>query len=132
VLLPDSARFLPEPTQFGEPPVDVTALYVPTPEYVVTSLDQDYRIRPTDGHLVPTVVVSFVVPGLPGNFTIRIDNYAFTHADPLEYMRERSWMLRGMYAIPETLPSWADVSGLSVQAGTTLEAAALAAAGQGL
>lgn len=96
--------FLPDTTAFGEPPVDVTALYQHTAAYVVTALDQEMRIRPRDGKLIPTVAVSFGVPGLPGTFTIRIDNYAFTHADPIAYMYERSYVIRGLYALPETLP----------------------------
>jgi hypothetical protein len=130
VLLPDAGAFRPDPTTFGEPPVDVSALYVPTVEYVVTSLDQDSRIRPRDGRMIPTVVVSFTVPGLPGNFTIAIDNYAFTHADVLEYMRERSYVIRSLYALPDKLPPYDEAAALTPQAGTTLEAAALLAAQQ--
>jgi hypothetical protein len=93
---------------FGEPQVDVGELYVPTPDYVVLSLAQIERIRPRDSLVIPTVEVSFRVPGLPGIFTIRIDNYAFTHADVLAYMRERSWLIRALYALPAKLPAYVD------------------------
>jgi hypothetical protein len=122
--------FRPDTTRFGTPPVDVTELYVPTSEYVVTSLDQESRIRPRDGRMIPVVTVSFSVPGLPGTFTIKIDNYAFAHADPLLYMRQRSWVIRSLYALPERLPPFEQVASLAVQTGTTLEAAAIAAAQQ--
>jgi hypothetical protein len=91
---------------FGTPPVDVTQLYVPTPAYVVRSLSQEERRRPTDGAIVPTIRVTFTVPGLSGVFSIIIDNYAFTHADPLFYMRERSYVIHGLYALPAQLPPY--------------------------
>src|SRR5712691_5058606 len=89
---------------FGAPPVDVTALYVPTTNYQVISLSQSERIRPTDQKVVPTVEVSFRVPGLAGVFTIRIDNYAFFHVDVLAYMRERAYLIRALYALPAVSP----------------------------
>jgi len=101
--------FIPAQLQtFGEPPVDVGDLYIPTPDYVVRGLAQSERIRPRDGLVIPTVEVSFTVPGLPGIFTIRIDNYAFTHADVLAYMRERSYLIRSLYALPATRPPYVD------------------------
>jgi hypothetical protein len=103
MLLPDSA-LPPESQTFGEPPVDVSALYQPTDDYVVVALAQTERIRPRDGLVIPTVEVSFRVPGLPGIFTIHIDNYAFTHADVLAYMRDRGWLIRSLYALPATIP----------------------------
>jgi hypothetical protein len=93
---------------FGEPPVDVAALYVPTTAYVVLGLSQIDRVRPRDGLIIPTVEVSFRVPGLPGTFTIRIDNYAFTHADVLRYLRERAYMLRAMFRLPAPSPAYVD------------------------
>jgi hypothetical protein len=91
---------------FGDPPVDVGDLYVPTPDYVVLALSQSERIRPRDQRIVPTIEVSFRVPGLAGVFTIRIDNYAFTHADVLGYMRQRSYLIHGLYALPAQLPPY--------------------------
>jgi hypothetical protein len=44
------------------------------------------------------------VPGYPGVFTLHIDNYAFTHADPLRDLRGRSDKIRRLYALPEVLP----------------------------
>ncbi len=98
-----------EPTLYGTPPVDVTALYQPTLDYVVTGLMQTDRIRPRDQKLIPTIQVTFQVPGLPGHYTILIDNYAFTHADPLEYMRARAYLIRGLYAIPQVFPPYVPI-----------------------
>lgn len=95
---------------FGVPPVDVTALYQPTPAYAVLGLTQSERRRPRDGLIIPTIIVSFRVPGLPGTQTIQIDNYAFTYADPLAYMRERSYMLWAMYQLPEQVPAYSEVA----------------------
>jgi hypothetical protein len=92
---------------FGEPPVDVGELWLPTTAYIVKALSQSERIRPTDQKVVPTIEVTFVVPGLAGVFTIRIDNYAFTHVDVLEYMRERSYLIRALYALPYPSPPYA-------------------------
>jgi hypothetical protein len=94
----------PEATIYGTPPVDVTAIYEPTAAYEVTALMQTDRIRPRDGKLVPTIQVAFRIPGLPSSHTILIDNYAFTHADPVAYLYERSYLIRGLYAVPEMLP----------------------------
>ena len=101
-VVPPNIRF------FGDPPVDVGELYVPTTAYVVLALAQIDRIRPRDGLVIPTVEVTFRVPGLPGQYTIRIDNYAFTHADVLEYMRERAWVLRSIYALPTPPGTYVD------------------------
>jgi hypothetical protein len=109
--------------EYGTPPVDVTALYQPTSAYVVRSLSQETRIRPRDGLLIPTIAVLFSVPGLPGNFTIRIDNYAFTHADPLEYMQERSYLIRSLYALPERLPPYVPLGGYATGVILTLDSA---------
>lgn len=94
---------------FGTPPVDVGPLYVPTPAYLVIALEQTDRRR-RDGKIVPTIAVSFTVPGLHGVFVIHIDNYAFTHADVLEYMRERSYLIRSLYALPTVPPPYVDVA----------------------
>lgn len=103
--------FRPDSTLYGTPPVDVAPIYKPTGEYVVTGLMQTDRIRPRDGKLIPTIQVSFQVPGSPGNFTILIDNYAFTHVDVLEYMRARSYTIRQLYAIPDQLPPYVPLGG---------------------
>lgn len=100
-------RFTPPASEaYGFPPVNVAPLYVPTVDYVVVSLAQEDRIRPSDGKLVPTIAVMFSVPGLPGQFTIRIDNYAFTHADPVAYLHERAYLIRSLYALPNVLPPY--------------------------
>jgi hypothetical protein len=39
-----------------------------------------------------------------GAHSILIDNYAFTHADVLSYMRGRAARLRRIMALPEVLP----------------------------
>ena len=59
---------------------------------------------PTDGRAIPTLETSFEVPGVPGLHTILIDNYAFTHADVLGYMRGRAHRLRRIMALPAELP----------------------------
>ena len=108
--MPTDTDYAPGPlATFGDPPVDVAALYVPTADYIVLALSQSERIRPTDQKVVPTVEVSFRVPGLAGVFTIRIDNYAFFHVDVLAYMRERAYLIRALYALPTTLPPYVDV-----------------------
>jgi hypothetical protein len=114
---------------FGEPPVDVSELYVPSLEYVVRGLSQEERVRPRDGLVIPTIAVSFTVPGHPGTFTIRIDNYAFTHVDVLPYIRARAWLIRGLYALPGKLPPFHELVPESVTTVTSaLEAAAERAA----
>jgi hypothetical protein len=113
----------PESNLFGQPPVDVTALYVPTLNYVVTGLQQTDRIRPRDGKLIPTIQVAFQVPGSPGNFTILIDNYAFTYANPLEYMNERSYLIRSLYSLPAVLPPYVPYGGYATGVVLTLDTA---------
>jgi hypothetical protein len=120
---PVSALAAFEPTLFGTPPVDVSKLYEPTLDYVVTALLQTDRIRPRDGKLIPAVQVSFQIPGLPSSHTILIDNYAFTHANPLDYMQERAWLIRGLYAIPETLPPFVPLGGFATGVILTLDSA---------
>ena len=106
--MPVANGFAPSGAEaFGSPTVDVSPLYVPTPAYIVHSLVQETR-RALDGRIIPTIAVHFNVPGLPGDFVIHIDNYAFTHVDVLEYMRERSYLIHQLYALPELLPSYAD------------------------
>jgi hypothetical protein len=109
--------------KYGTPEVDVTALYQPTSAYVVRSLSQETRTRPRDGKLIPTIAVLFSVPGLPGSFTIRIDNYAFDHADPLEYMQERSYLIRSLYALPARLPDYVPLGGYATGVILTLDSA---------
>ena len=48
------------------------------------------------------------MPGLPGQFVIRIDNYAFSHADPVAYVHERSYLIRSLYALPAKLPPYVE------------------------
>jgi len=89
---------------YGDPPVDVGELYLPTDDYEVMSLNQTTR-EPADGRIIPTIEVGFYVPDLPGAHTILIDNYAFTHADVLSYMRGRAARLRRIMALPTVLPA---------------------------
>jgi hypothetical protein len=90
----------PVPEQrFGDPEVDVGPLYAATVDYVVIGLHQNTRYPP-DGRVIPDIDVTFRIPGLPGTFIRRIDNYAFTHADVLAYMRERALQLRQIFALP--------------------------------
>src|SRR5947199_5656043 len=81
---------------YGEPPVDVSSLYVPTDTYEVQSVNQTIR-EPGDGRQIPTIEVGFTRPGDPGLHSILIDNYAFTHADVLGYMRGRSARIGRIY-----------------------------------
>jgi hypothetical protein len=89
---------------FGDPPVDVSDLWEPTPDYVVLGLAQNQRY-PRDGRTIPTVDVTYRVPGYPGEFLLRIDNYAFLHADPLLDMRVASDRIRALYALPGEPPA---------------------------
>ena len=100
----------PEQTLFGVPQVDVSELYQPTTAYIVSGLDQGERIRPRDKLVIPMITVHFTVPGIPGLYTIGIDNYAFTHADPTEYLRERAYDLKRVWSLPDQLPAYADVA----------------------
>jgi hypothetical protein len=96
--------FVPAPGRmFGTPPVDVGPLYVPTERYAVLGVAQTQR-QPADGRVIPTIETTFVVPGVPGTFTLPIDNYAFTHADPLRDLRGRAWKIRRLFALPDDLP----------------------------
>lgn len=94
------ADYAPLPSQmFGDPPVDVAPLYVPTVDYRVLSVYQTQRFPP-DGRVVPQIAATFTIPGLPGTYTIRLDNYGFTYGDPLGRLRDRSAQLRDLYSIP--------------------------------
>jgi hypothetical protein len=123
VPLPDAA-LPPSSSSFGTPPVDVSALYEPSTAWTVVGLGQEERVRPRDGLVIPTIAVSFTVPPHPGVFTIRIDNYAFTHADVTVYMDERAYLIRSLYALPERLPDYATASGSEQVSLADLEAAA--------
>jgi hypothetical protein len=94
---------------FGNPVVDAGPLYVSTKAYVVISLMQTER-RALDGRIIPTIAVSFAVPGFPGVFVIHIDNYAFRHVDVLAYMRERSYLIHALYALPAQVPAYDDAT----------------------
>jgi hypothetical protein len=96
--------FNPVPGElYGDPAVDVGPLYVPTDDYEVMSVNQTQR-EPGDGRIIPTIEVGFYATGVPGAHSILIDNYAFTHADVLGYMRGRSARLRRIMALPQELP----------------------------
>lgn len=87
---------------YGTPQVDVGPLYVPTLDYAVLGVRQTERFPP-DGRRIPTIETTFAVPGVPGTFTLMIDNYAFSHADVLGYLRGRSWRIRRLMALPADL-----------------------------
>jgi hypothetical protein len=127
VLLPDAAQ-APDIETFGAPPVDVTPLYETSTAWRTVGLSQEERVRPRDGLVIPTVAVSFVVPPFAGIYTIRIDNYAFTHADVREYMDERAYLIRGLWALPEQLPAFQPAMSSTQVVTADLEAAAEAAA----
>jgi hypothetical protein len=96
--------FVPPATQnYGDPPVDIGPLYIPTDFYEVQAVSQTQRY-PSDGRIINTLDVSFLVAGVPGIHNILIDNYAFTHADVLEYLYERSYLLQSAMALPTMLP----------------------------
>jgi hypothetical protein len=105
VALPaaDELFIPPGADNYGEPPVDVGPLYIPTDFYEVQAINQTQRY-PSDGRIINTLDVSFLVSGVPGIHNILIDNYAFTHADPIEYLYERSYLLKAAMALPEQLP----------------------------
>jgi hypothetical protein len=88
---------------YGEPPVDVSLLYGPADTYEVQSINQTIR-EPAGGRQIPTIEVDFTRPGDSGLHSILIDNYAFTHADVLGYLRGRSARIARLYALPEELP----------------------------
>lgn len=94
----DYGNPLPE-VLFGDPEVDVGPLYAATEAWVVIGLAQNARYPP-DGRSIPDIDVTFRIPGLFGTFTRRIDNYAFEHANPVEYMWERVQQLKAIYALP--------------------------------
>jgi hypothetical protein len=83
---------------FGDPPVDVAPLYVPTVDHVVLSVYQTERYM-GDGHAVPQIAVVFVVPGLPGTFTRRIANYRFEQGVALQFLQARAEQIRAIYAL---------------------------------
>lgn len=93
----------PPGRMYGNPPVDVGPLYVPTEDYAVLGVAQTTR-WPGDGREIPTILTTFIVPGVSGTFTLHIDNYAFTYADPLRDLRGRSAKIRRLAALPEVLP----------------------------
>lgn len=93
------ADYAPLPAiRFGDPPVDVAPLYVPTEDYRVLSVYQTQRFPP-DGRVVPQIAATFTIPGLAGTFTIRLDNYGFEHGDPLGRLRDRSAQLRELFSL---------------------------------
>jgi hypothetical protein len=83
---------------FGDPAVDVGELYIPTEDYVVLGLVQDQRLPP-DGRVIPDIDVTFRIPGLPGIFVIRLDNYGFEHGDPIGRMQDRVALIRELYSL---------------------------------
>jgi hypothetical protein len=83
---------------FGDPPVDVGPLYVPTVDHVVLSVYQTERYM-SDGHPIPQIAVVFAVPGLPGSFTRRIANYRFEEGVALEFLQARAEQIRALYAL---------------------------------
>jgi hypothetical protein len=93
----------PDATHYGDPPVDLTDIYIPTELYTVQACMQTQRY-PSDGRIINTIDVSFTVPNVPGNHDILIDNYAFTHADPVQYLYERAYLLQSVIALPNQLP----------------------------
>jgi hypothetical protein len=84
--------------EFGDPPVNVGPLYVPTADHVVLSVYQTERYM-SDGHPIPQVAVVFAVPGLPGSFTRRIANYRFEQGVALEFLQARAEQIRALYAL---------------------------------
>jgi hypothetical protein len=84
--------------EFGDPPVDVAPLYVPTFDHVVLSVYQTERYM-GDGHPVPQIAVVFAIPGLPGTFTRRIANYRFGQGVALQFLQDRAEQIRAIYAL---------------------------------
>jgi hypothetical protein len=111
----------PEAERYGDPPVDVSILYLPTAEYEVQSVNQTVRYDRT-GRAVQTIEVDFQIVGLPGLYSILIDNYAFDHADPLEYIRHRVYTVRELFELPERLPPYVAVGGIVTAPIVTLDA----------
>jgi hypothetical protein len=112
----------PEAEHYGDPPVDVSPLYLPTAEYEVQSVNQTTRYA-RDGRAIQTIEVDFQIIGLAGLYSILIDNYAFDHADPLEYIRHRVYTVRELWALPERLPPYVAVYGIVTAPVVTLESA---------
>lgn len=83
---------------FGDPPVDVGPLYVPTPDHIVLSVYQTERFM-SDGRRIPQIAVVFAVPGLPGTFTRRIANERFSTGEALEFLQARAEQIRALYAL---------------------------------
>jgi hypothetical protein len=110
----------PEAEHYGDPPVDVSPLYLPTAEYEVQSVNQTTRYA-RDGRAIQTIEVDFQILGLAGLYSILIDNYAFDHADPLEYIRHRVYTVRELWALPERLPPYVAVYGIVTAPVVTLD-----------
>lgn len=99
----EDGQIPPSGTVIGDPPVDVAELYEPNEYFRVVALTQIARY-PTPGRRIPTIDTVFEVLGTPGIHELYIDNYAFTHADPVRDLRGRSKRIRRLYALPEVLP----------------------------
>jgi hypothetical protein len=84
--------------EFGDPPVNVGPLYVPTADHVVLSVYQTERYM-SDGHPIPQIAVVFAVPGLPGTFIRRIANYRFEEGVALRFLQDRAEQIRELYAL---------------------------------
>ncbi len=110
----------PDAESYGDPPVDVSILYLPTAEYEVQTVNQTVRYDRT-GRAIQTIEVDFQILGLPGLYSILIDNYAFDHADPLEYIRHRVYTVRELFALPERLPPYVAVYGIVTAPIVTLD-----------
>lgn len=110
----------PDAERYGDPPVDVSLLYLPTEEYEVQTVNQTVRYDRT-GRAIQTIEVDFQIVGLPGLYSILIDNYAFDHADPLEYIRHRVYTVRELFALPERLPPYVAVGGIVTAPIVTLD-----------
>lgn len=89
----------PLPEQlFGDPPVDVAPLYVPTENHVVVSVYQTERYM-SDGHPIPQIAVDFAIPGYPGTFTRRIANYRFDQGLALTFLEDRALQIKEIYRL---------------------------------
>src|SRR5213596_3786315 len=110
----------PEAASYGDPPVDVSRLYLRTAEYDGQSVNQTTRYTRT-GRAIQTIEVDFQILGLAGLYSILIDNYAFDHADPLEYIRHRVYTVRELWALPERLPPYVPVYGIVTAPIVTLD-----------
>lgn len=95
--------FPPGSQILGDPPVDVAPLYAENDFYQVVGVTQHARFA-LDGREIPTMDVSFEALGYPGVFEIFIDNYAFTHADPLRDLRGRVKRIRRLWLLPNPPP----------------------------